>query len=78
MENHGGVLVSGGGRFLLREPAGHFGGLVWTFAKTRAKVGESPELAAVRAVKEKTGYEVRIRDRLSGGFDGASGPRPGS
>ncbi|KQV46377.1 hypothetical protein ASC93_14715 [Massilia sp. Root335] len=26
-ENHGGVVVSGGGRFLLREPAGHFGGL---------------------------------------------------
>jgi ADP-ribose pyrophosphatase YjhB (NUDIX family) len=74
LENYGGVLVSGGGRFLLREPAGHFGGLAWTFAKTQAKDGESPELTALRAVKEKTGYEARIRDRLSGAFGGASGP----
>lgn len=70
----GGVIVSGGGLFLLREPTGRFGGLEWTFAKTAAKSGESPEDTALRAVREKTGYEARIRGRLSGAFNGKSGP----
>lgn len=73
-ESFGGVIVSGGGLFLLREPTGHFGGLEWTFAKTAAKSGESPEDTALRAVREKTGYEARIRRRLSGAFNGKSGP----
>ena len=73
-ENYGGVVVSGGGRFLLREPSGHFGGLTWTFAKTEASAGESPEQTALRAVREKTGYDALIRERLPNTFSGANGP----
>jgi len=73
-DSYGGVVVSGGGQFLLREPAGHFGGLTWTFAKTVAQSGESPEQAALRAVSEKTGYDALVIQRLCGVFEGASGP----
>lgn len=73
-ENHGGVVVSGGGHFLLRAPAGRFGGLAWTFAKTSTLTGESAERTALRAVREKTGYDALVRARLSGPFDGARGP----
>jgi len=72
--DYGGVVVSGGGRFLLREPSGHFGGLAWTFAKTEARAGESPEQTALRAVREKTGYDALIRARLPNACSGANGP----
>lgn len=68
----GGVVISGGRKVLLREPAKHHGGYAWTFAKTRAKPGESPRDAAIRAVREKTGYEARIRISVPGLFEGAS------
>jgi 8-oxo-dGTP pyrophosphatase MutT (NUDIX family) len=57
---YGGVLVDKTGRVLLREPTGHFGGYVWTFAKGRIDKGETPEQAALREVREETGYEAKI------------------
>jgi len=72
--NFGGVVVSAGRRFLLRVPAGQFGSLAWTFAKTQAKPRGSPEQVTLRAVREKAGYDALIRQRLPGVFDGASGP----
>lgn len=38
----GGVVVDAEGRVLLREPADHFGGYVWTFPKGRPDANESP------------------------------------
>ncbi len=71
-ESYGGVVVSGGRKVLLREPTKHHGGYAWTFAKTEAKPGESPRDAAVRAVREKTGYDAEIRISVPGQFKGSS------
>lgn len=72
VESYGGVVISGGGMILLREPTHHHGGYAWTFAKTEAKPGESPRETAVRAVREKTGYEADIRISVPGAFKGSS------
>lgn len=71
-ESYGGVVVSGGRKLLLREPTNHHGGYAWTFAKTEAKVGESPRDVAIRAVREKTGYDAEIRISVPGVFKGAA------
>lgn len=71
-DSYGGVVVSGGGKVLLREPTKHHGGYVWTFAKTEIKPGESPRDAAVRAVREKTGYDAEIRISVPGAFKGSA------
>lgn len=71
-ESYGGVVVSGGRKVLLREPTKHHGGYAWTFAKTEAKAGESPRDAAVRAVREKTGYDAEIRISVPGAFKGSA------
>lgn len=71
-DSHGGVVVSGGNRVLLREPHAHHGGYAWTFAKTEGNPGETPEDAAVRAVMEKTGYRATIRARIPGLFEGSA------
>jgi 8-oxo-dGTP pyrophosphatase MutT (NUDIX family) len=57
---YGGVLFDAQGRTLLREPANHFGGYVWTFAKGKPDKGESPEQTALREVLEETGYTCRV------------------
>lgn len=71
-DSYGGVVISGGGKVLLREPTKHHGGYAWTFAKTEAKPGESPRDTAVRAVREKTGYDADIRISVPGLFKGSS------
>lgn len=71
-DSYGGVVVSGGHKVLLREPAKHHGGYAWTFAKTVAEEGESPRDAAIRAVREKTGYDAEIRISVPGVFKGSS------
>jgi hypothetical protein len=72
-DSYGGVLVSGGGRVLLREPTGHFDGYVWTFAKGRPGPGEYPSETALRAVREDTVYEARIIKSIPGNFGGDTG-----
>lgn len=72
VESYGGVVISGGGKILLREPTQHHGGYAWTFAKTEPKPGESSREAAVRAVREKTGYGADIRISVPGAFKGSS------
>jgi len=57
---YGGVLVSPERRVLLREPANHFGGYVWTWPKGQPDKGETPQQAALREVREETGYAARI------------------
>lgn len=71
-DSYGGVVISGGGKILLREPTKHHGGYAWTFAKTEAKPGESSRDAALRAVREKTGYDAEIRISIPGLFKGSS------
>jgi len=69
----GGVLIDPNGKILLREPANHFDGYVWTFAKGKVDKGETPETAALREVKEETGYEAQIAKRIPGEFKGGTG-----
>lgn len=56
---YGGLLIQGD-QILLRRPTGEFGGYVWTFAKGRRDADETPEEAALREVREETGYEAEI------------------
>lgn len=70
-DSYGGVVVSGGGRVLMRQPTNQHGGYAWTFAKTEAKPGEAPTEAAIRAVREKTGYDAQIRVSMPGLFKGS-------
>lgn len=69
---YGGVLVNAMGQVLLREPKNHFDGYVWTFPKGRPDRGESPENAALREVREETGYAARIAQKIPGTFDGGT------
>jgi 8-oxo-dGTP diphosphatase len=69
---YGGVLVDENGHVLLRRPKGDFHGYVWTFPKGRPDPGESPEEAALREVKEETGYSAGIIRKLPGSFRGTS------
>jgi 8-oxo-dGTP diphosphatase len=68
----GGVLLDGAGKVLLREPAGHYDGYVWTFPKGRPALGETPEQAALREVREETGYRARIVAPVPGVFPGGT------
>jgi 8-oxo-dGTP pyrophosphatase MutT (NUDIX family) len=68
----GGVLVDSEGRVLLREPASHFDGYRWTFAKGKVDPGETVEQAAVREVSEETGYPAEIVASIPGTFKGGT------
>ncbi len=69
---YGGVLINDRGEVQLREPANHFGGYVWTFAKGRPDPGETPEQTALREVSEETGHETRIIALIPGVFAGTT------
>lgn len=69
---YGGVVIDAEGRVLLREPANHFDGYVWTFPKGRPDEGETPEEAALREVLEETGIEAEITGRVPGNFAGGT------
>ena len=69
---YGGVLLTRTGQILLREPANHYDGYVWTFAKGRPESGDTPEQTAVREVLEETGYPAEVVDVLPGVFQGGT------
>jgi 8-oxo-dGTP diphosphatase len=69
---YGVVLVNARGQVLLREPSGHFGGYVWTFAKGRPDPGETPAQTAIREALEETGYRVVLLDVIPGAFAGTT------
>jgi 8-oxo-dGTP diphosphatase len=71
-DSYGGVVVDSAGRVLLREPAGHYDGYVWTFPKGRPAFGETPEQAALREVREETGWLARILEPIPGVFPGGT------
>jgi len=60
----GGVVIDTQHRVLLREPANHYGGYVWTFAKGRPDPGETPQETALREVREELGVEAEIIESL--------------
>ena len=66
---YGGVIVKDN-LILLREPANHFGGYVWTFPKGRCHTGETPEQTALREVLEETGVIARIISAIPGVYTG--------
>jgi ADP-ribose pyrophosphatase YjhB (NUDIX family) len=68
----GGIVVDANGRILLRRPKGDFDGYVWTFPKGRPEAGETPEQAALREVKEETGYSARVVGKVAGSFRGGT------
>lgn len=68
----GGVLIDAKGRVLLREPANHFDGYVWTFPKGRVDKGEDIQAAALREAKEETGYDAEIICEIDGAFEGGT------
>jgi 8-oxo-dGTP pyrophosphatase MutT (NUDIX family) len=61
---YGGLVLDDQQRLLLREPAGHFGGYVWTFAKGRPNPGETPAQTALREVAEETGVQAVVVGHL--------------
>lgn len=69
---YGVVLFNAKGQVLLREPTGHFGGYVWTFAKGRPDPGETPDETAVREALEETGYHVELLDVIPEVFPGTT------
>lgn len=54
------VLVDQRGHVTIREPANHYGGYVWSFAKGRIDAGETPQQTARRELGEETGLTGRI------------------
>ncbi len=71
-DRYGGVLVNAHNQVLMREPTGHFGGYMWTFAKGRPNIGESPPETALRHVREETGYDAEILAAIPGPFAGTT------
>ena len=69
---YGGVVMNSQGQVLLREPAKHFDGYVWTFPKGRGTAGESPEETALREVLEETGVRARVVAPMPGEFAGGT------
>jgi 8-oxo-dGTP pyrophosphatase MutT (NUDIX family) len=67
----GGVVVDEQDRVLLRLPTGNYGGYAWTYPKGGAEAGETPEAAALREVREESGYEAEIVGLL-GDFAGTT------
>lgn len=69
---YGGVVFDPEGRVLLREPKNHFDGYVWTFAKGRPELGETPQATALREVKEETGVDATLIAPVPGDFVGGT------
>jgi len=70
---YGGVLIDDEGRVLLREPRNHFDGYVWTFPKGKADgPHDRGETCALREVKEETGYDARVIEKLPGAYRGGT------
>ncbi|MBI5879781.1 MAG: NUDIX hydrolase [Chloroflexi bacterium] len=69
---YGAVVIDADGRVLLREPTDHYDEYVWTFAKGRPNLGETPEETARREVKEETGIAGTIVVPIPGEFEGGT------
>ncbi|MGH2460323.1 MAG: NUDIX hydrolase [Chloroflexota bacterium] len=68
-----GVMIVQGGKLLLSRRAIDPGKGRWSFPSGYVDLGESPATAAVREVKEETGYDVRLSG-LVGVYAGPNRP----
>ena len=68
---YGGVVINRNSQVLLRQPAGHYKGDRWTFAKGKPMPGESAEQTALREVLEETGCRAEVLARIPGAFEGS-------
>ena len=69
---YGMVAFDGAGQVLLREPANHFDGYVWTFYKG-GRHGHEPTLeTALRETVEETGHLPTVVGHLDEGFRGGN------
>ncbi|MDD5628700.1 MAG: NUDIX domain-containing protein [Elusimicrobia bacterium] len=64
-ERSAGGLVVRGDRVLMVQVRNLQGEVVWTFPKGHLEAGEGARQAALREVAEETGWDCRIRARLS-------------
>jgi 8-oxo-dGTP pyrophosphatase MutT (NUDIX family) len=71
--SYGGIIINAQGQILLRKPKDHYGGHHWTFAKGGSDGNESPHEAALREVKEETGFECEVVGDVPGHFQGTLG-----
>jgi 8-oxo-dGTP pyrophosphatase MutT (NUDIX family) len=65
-----GLVVATESQVLLREPRGHFGGYVWTFAKGRRDPNETPWDCALREHHEETGVSAEVVATIPGQYEG--------
>jgi 8-oxo-dGTP diphosphatase len=70
--SYGGVVIDERGRVMIREPANHYDGYVWTFAKGGQDQGETPEQTALREVQEELGIVGAIVAAIPGSFAGGT------
>jgi 8-oxo-dGTP pyrophosphatase MutT (NUDIX family) len=68
----GGIVLDAEGRMLMCLTAGRYDGVGWTWPKGKADAGESPEQAALREVREETGWDAQIVCALPGAWPGSS------
>ncbi|WP_277962974.1 NUDIX hydrolase [Pseudomonas sp. RIT-To-2] len=69
---YGGIVLNATGQVLLREPANHYDGYAWTFAKARPATDEQPEQTARRAVRTELGHDGKIVGVLPGLYQGGT------
>jgi len=62
----GGVLIDEYDRVLLRRPKDGYGDYAWTYPKGRVDGGETVEQAALREVREESGWEAEIIEQVTG------------
>jgi 8-oxo-dGTP diphosphatase len=66
---YGSVIFDKHGNVLLREPANHYDGYHWTFAKGGRDEGEHPAETAARETMEETGRGLKITGHVPGGHE---------
>ena len=69
---YGMVAFNPSDEVLIREPANHFDGYVWTFYKGRSDDGEHPVETAQRETVEETGHLPAVIGHLDDGFSGGN------
>ena len=69
---YGMVAFNSAGEVLIREPANHFGGYVWTFYKGGRHGNEHTMETALRETVEETGYRPAVIGHLAEGFCGSN------